>query len=186
MNKTIREIATITSGIYTKPGFDGEVYYLQASHFNKQHQFDFTVKPNLILTDSIRKHLLKCGDIIVAAKGTDNFAVVCKGKLEYSVASTIFMVVKIFEPEKVLPEYLAWFINHPHTQQHLQNSSKGSSFPSITKNDIEEIIFPIPSIIKQRYIINIDELFKKQLQIKKRILTLKEKLFQQQLLNSLK
>jgi restriction endonuclease S subunit len=186
MNKTIGEIATITSGIYAKPGFEGEVYYLQASHFNEQHQFDFSVKPNLILTDPIRKHLLKHGDILIAAKGNDNFAVVCKGKLEFAVASSVFMVIKVTEPENVLPEYLAWFINHPQTQQQLHISSKGSSFPSIAKSDIEEITLPIPSIKKQQHLIYLYELFQKQLQIKKRIITLNEKLFHQQLLNTLK
>ena len=186
MRKVIREIATITSGIYAKPGFEGEVYYLQASHFNQKHQFDLSVKPNLILTDQIRKHLLKHGDILLAAKGNDNFAVVCKGKLEYSVASTMFMVLKVTDPEQVLPEYLAWFINHPQTQLYLRNTAKGSSFPSITKTDIEELLLPIPPIEKQRDLIYINELFQKQLQIKKRIITLSEKVFHQQLLNSLK
>jgi restriction endonuclease S subunit len=141
---------------------------------------------NLGLKDQIRKHLLKQGDILVAAKGNDNFAVVCKGMLEYAVASSMFMILKIKEVDKVLPEYLAWFINHPETQNLLRITSKGTSFPSITKSDIEEIILPLPSIKKQKHLVHLDELFQRQIQLKKNIISLNEKLFQHQLINALK
>jgi hypothetical protein len=55
--------------------------------------------------------MLKDGDVLFAAKGTKNFAAVFENHNEPSVASTSFFVIRPTD-KKVLPQYLAWFLNN--------------------------------------------------------------------------
>jgi restriction endonuclease S subunit len=185
--KTIlKHIAQLSSGIYTKPDFEGDVYYVQARHFNKDGEFDFSVKPDLKLEGKIEKHLLKPGDILLAVKGTNNFAVQYKGLIEKAVASSTFIVIRLRDQNQVLPEFLCWYLNHPQTQLFFKDRSRGSAIPSITIGTIDELTVFVPTVQKQKIILELHNLRKKEKEIKRQIETLRENHIQQQLLDSIK
>ena len=185
MKNRLSEIAKIQSGIYAKPELSGEVYYIQARHFNRAHQFNTTVRPDLKLENKIEKHFLKPGDLLVAAKGNDHFAVEYKGIIKPAVASSMFMVVKI-QDKGLLPGFLAWFINHHQTQNLLSGSAKGTALPSITNNDLGNLEIPIPSLEKQKLILQIHELHLQENRLKEQINSLRERQIQQEIINALK
>jgi len=176
----------MSSGIYTKPDVDGDVYYVQAKHFNNDGEFDFSVKPELRLEGKIERHLLRAGDVLLAAKGSDNFAVQYRGLIKKAVASSIFIVIRIKDQSKVLPEFLTWYLNHPQTQLFFKDQSKGSAIPSISIGSIEDLEIFIPPIDKQRTILSISELSKKEKQIRQQLVSIRENYIQQQLFNSIK
>lgn len=186
MKSKLKAIAQLISGLYTKPDIDGEVYYVQAKHFNSNGDFDFSVKPDLKLEGKIEKHLLKTGDILLVAKGGNNFAVQYKGLIQKAVASSIFIVIRIKDQDAILADYLTWYLNHPQTQLLLKEYSKGSGIPSIAINVLSELEVYIPPLVKQRTIIELYKLRKKEKEITFYLETLREKYIQQQLLNSIK
>lgn len=164
----------------------GEVYYIQARHFDKNRQFDFSVKPDLERTNKIENHLLQKGDVLLAAKGNDNFAIVYRGRVEYAVASSMFLVIRLKDQIQITPNYLAWFLNYSPSQQYFQNSAKGTSISAITKKTVEELEIFIPSLDKQNAIVNLEELRKQERSIKSQIEVLKETNLQYQILNAIK
>ena len=185
MKVRLSDIAKIQSGIYAKPELAGEVYYVQARHFDRHHQFNTSVKPDLKADGKIDKHFLQAGDLLVAAKGSDHFAVEYKGIIKPAVASSMFMVVKI-QDKRILPTFLAWFINHPQTQNLLTGSAKGTSLPSITNTDLGSLEIPVPSIEKQKLILQIHELHLRENRLKEQINGLREKQIQQQIISAIK
>lgn len=185
MKKLLSNIASVQSGIYTKPTLSGTVKYLQVRHFDKNYQFDDTVKSNIALPDGkIERHLLKGGDILLAVKGYDHFAVMYNESIGSAVASTVFLVIRL-KSKEVLREYLVWFLNHPRTQGFLAGSSKGSNLPSITKSDVENIEVPIPSVEIQKTVLEIYKLRQQEIDIKQRIEELHELSVQHQILNAI-
>jgi restriction endonuclease S subunit len=184
LKKLLTELATVQSGIYAKPEPSAEVYYLQARHIDNKHQFNSNIAPELNLDGRINKHFLQRGDLLVAAKGKDNYAVEYNEAISPAVASSIFIVIRVKE-EQILSSFLAWYINLPHVQKILADCAKGTALPVITKSDLEKLEIPVPSIEKQQLILRIHQLHQQEISLKAQIDSLKNKQIQQEIINAL-
>lgn len=152
----LRNVAKIRTGVFAKPDRAGEILYLQAKHFDEFGNLASHPSPELKEDRSVGKHLLKPGDVLFAAKGTKNFAAVYSSELP-AVASTTFFVLTS-DSSVLLPEYLAWKLNDPSTLGMLKKNAIGSSLVSIPKSLLEDLEINIPSIEKQRLVVEIDRL----------------------------
>ncbi|MCF8234714.1 MAG: restriction endonuclease subunit S [Bacteroidales bacterium] len=182
----LKDIAKITTGIYRKASSAGDVFNLIARDFDKYGKLKPDREPSIILNESIEKHFLSKGDILFAAKGFDNFAYVFNEEVKPAVASSMFLVLKNLNRHLILPDYLAWLLNHPNTQKKFKSMARGTNLPSISKQSLGDLEIPIPNIEKQKLIIKISDLYKKELQLKDEIRKLKDKLINQKLYNTIK
>lgn len=180
----IKDIASIQTGLFAKPLAMGEVVYLQSKHFDDQGNLMAALHPDLPMEDISARHLLHVGDVLFAAKGTKNIAAVYEEHYPKAVASTSFFVIRLSAPE-VRPDYLAWFLNHPTTQVFLKAQAMGTSIPSISKQVLEEVDVPIPSIEIQTSVLSICKLRLKEKTIRRQLESLRDKQIQQQIINSL-
>lgn len=185
MKTLIKDITSIQTGLFAKPAGIGELVYLQSKHFDEYGQLLSTLQPDLMAEGISEKHLLKDGDVLFAAKGTKNFAAVFENFNEPSVASTSFFVIRPTD-NKVLPQFLAWFLNNHTTQTLLKSQAIGTSIPSISKQVLENLEMPVPDIKTQKAIIEISKLRNKEKSLKQKIETLSEKQIQQQIINAIK
>ncbi len=185
MKKQVKDIAIITSGVYSQFGQLGSATYLQSNFFNESGEWEKDIRPNLVLNKQTEKHLLNEGDILFAAKGLKNFATIVTNKMGACVASSTFLVIRI-KPElnkKILPEFLVWFFNHPNTLSYLKSKAIGTGVPSISKKVLENVEIEIPSLHTQQNIIVIDSLRKRGKYLKNEIEKLREVQIQKLLLN---
>jgi restriction endonuclease S subunit len=184
----IKHIANIQTGIFAKPIPEGQIVYLQAKHFDENGQLISSLHPELKAENISDKHLLQHGDVLFAAKGTKNFAAWYESKNQPAVASTSFFVIRVQEnfQNKILPDYLAWYINQPISQKFLKGKAMGTSIVSISKSVLEELEISIPDLQTQRAILKITQLRNSEQNLKKEIETLREKQIQQQIINAIK
>lgn len=185
MKTLIKNITNIQTGLFAKPAGIGELVYLQSKHFDEYGQLHSVLHPDLIAEGISEKHLLKNGDVLFAAKGTKNFATVFENFNEPSVASTSFFVLRPTD-KKVLPDYLAWFLNSHSTQTLLKGQAIGTSIPSISKQVLENLEITVPNIEIQKAILQITKLRNKEKSLKQKIESLREKQIQQQIINAIK
>ncbi|MCA6429858.1 MAG: restriction endonuclease subunit S [Cytophagales bacterium] len=185
MKTLIKHITNIQTGLFAKPAGIGELVYLQSKHFDEYGQLHSVLHPDLLAVGISEKHLLKDGDVLFAAKGTKNFAAVFENHNEPSVASTSFFVIRPTD-NKVLPQFLAWFLNNHTTQTLLKGQAIGTSIPSISKQVLENLEMPVPEIKTQKAIVEISKLRNKEKSLKQKIETLREKQIQQQIINAIK
>lgn len=185
MKTLIKDITNIQTGLFAKPAGIGELVYLQAKHFDEYGQLHSILHPDLLAEGISEKHLLKDGDVLFAAKGTKNFAAVFENHNEPSVASTSFFVIRLAD-KKVLPQYLAWFLNNHTTQTLLKGQAIGTSIPSISKQVLENLEIPVPDIKTQKAIVEISKLRNNEKSLKQKIEALREKQIQQQIINVIK
>ena len=187
MRTTLKHIASIQTGVFAKPGPDGEVIYLQAKHFDEAGQISAELHPDLMADAISEKHLLRQGDVLFAAKGVRNFAAVYNLE-EPAVASTSFFVIRLEEEfkQRILSEFLAWLINHPVAQAYLKGQAMGSSIVSISKGVLEELEISVPAVETQKLVLNISKLRNKEIELRQQIETLRDKQIQQQILNAIK
>jgi restriction endonuclease S subunit len=188
LKEILKHIASIQTGIFAKTVSNGEIVYLQAKHFNENGLLNTILHPDLKEDNITEKHLLRHGDVLFAAKGTKNFAAWYESKNLPAAASTSFFVIRVNEnfQNKILPEYLVWFINHPSSQKVLKGKAMGTSIVSISKSALEELEIYIPDLQTQKAILKISHLRNSEKNLKQQIEILREKQIQQQIMNSIK
>lgn len=169
----LSKIATIKSGVFAKGDANPDVYYIQSTDFNKQRSWDKKLNPILSSSEKLKKHILNSGELLFAAKGKDFFAVMYDGKYTPAVASSTFIVLQVHH-SGVLPDFIAWFLNHPKTQSLLWSFAKGSGTPSISISVLEDIEITIPEMSKQIAILELDRLQKEEKKLHKQIYKLRE------------
>lgn len=184
MKTLIKEITHIQTGLFAKPSDKGEVVYLQSKHFDEYGQLHAVLYPDLMADGISEKHLLKDGDVLFAAKGNKNFAAVFENHNEPSVASTSFFVLRQ-TGNKVLPRYIAWFLNHTTTQNVLKEMARGTSIPSIRKSVLEDLEIVIPSLENQKIIVTLSELALKETEIRMKVLERRKQIIEQQIFNAI-
>jgi len=178
--RRIYDITNIQTGIFAKPADTGDIVYLQAKHFDENGQLAASLQADLSANGISDKHILKHGDILFAAKGTKNFAAVYEKYNLPAVASTSFFVLRSTD-KNVLPEYLAWFLNHPNTLTLLKAQAIGTSIPSISKQVLESLEIKIPDVETQQTILKIANLRKQEKNLKQQIEFLTDKQIQAKL-----
>lgn len=184
METELRNIAIIQTGYFAKPSMGGDYVYLQVKHFDENGQFINSLHPDLSKNNIPDKHILKKDDVLFAAKGNKNFAVCYKLSL-LALASTSFFVVRLHD-KRVLPEFLAWFLNHPNTQKVLKGKAIGTAISSISKSVLETLEIPIPEMQTQQTILKIAQLQNKKNILQDRIKTLNEYHINQSIFNILR
>lgn len=188
MVKILGNIALTKSGIYSKPDISPDVLYLQAVDFNPFGKLNKDVKPYLHFTDSLCKHLLEVGDILFAAKGSNNFAIVFREEMQKAVASSSFIVLRI-DPnfhDGIIPEYLAWFLSNTNEFIKLHSQQLGTTIPSISIKDLKKIEIQVPDIATQILVSKIDVLRKRERDLHQQIEKLKNKRIKKGLLTSIR
>lgn len=185
MKTSLKAVAALHSGIYAKPDRDGEVFYIQARHFDSNGVFDRSILPDLKLEGKIGNHLLRPSDVLLVAKGYHNFAANYQNHMGKAVASSVFTIIRIQEPEAVIPDYLTWYLNHPRAQAFFKTESRGSDLPSLNQKSLEDFEVIIPSLPKQRAIVAFHALCKKERELRQRLETLRDNRDQQLLLQAI-
>lgn len=96
------------------------------------------------------------GDVVFMAKGTRNDAAVIGEVPPNTVCTPNFYHIRL-KPDvsQVLPEFLAWQLNHVDAQRYFATCSQGSAAPSITKSQLGALPITIPAIDKQRLMVKL-------------------------------
>ena len=185
MKTNLKHIASIQTGLFAKSDVEGDIVYLQVKDFDEHGLIRQPLHADLKEKTAYEKHLLQSGDVLFAAKGNNNFAVLFEEQDKECVASTTFFVIKLFN-KTILPGYLTFYLNHPNTQKLLKANAIGSSIASISKTVLEELEITIPDISTQKNIIHISDLQKKEKQLRHQIEMLRDKQIQQQIIKAIK
>lgn len=97
---------------------------------------------------------LQAGDILVAARGDTNYAVVVGAPPAgfQAVAAPHFYVLRS-QKAGLLPAFLAWLINQQPSQRYLAQHAEGSVTKSIRRSVLESLPVVLPPMAKQQAIV---------------------------------
>lgn len=176
--KTIlADIADIKSWFFTHTAEVWDISYLQAKNFNDFGELRGELIPDLKKEDIQDKHLLMSWDILFCAKWTRNFAAVYKESYGKCVASSTFLVIRIHNKNLFLPWFIALILNNLKSSNYFrEHNLTGTTVQSISKKTIESFdIWNIP-IEKQKHLLELYNLHKKQIDIHERLIEKKDTL----------
>jgi Restriction endonuclease S subunits len=161
LKKRLNQIASVRSGIFLKPHEPTQVKYLQAKDFDDTGELNGVLYPVVSTSKISDKHYLKGGDVLFAAKGWKNFAAICDNDMLPAVASTSFLVISLVV-DYISPKFLVWWLNSEKVQEFLKGMAKGTSIPSISKVQIEDLEIPVLPLEVQEKLIQLAVLKRKE------------------------
>ncbi len=162
----------IRTGLFAKPILSGDIVYLQVRHFDEMGNLTSNLNADLKADGIANKHLLKSGDVLFAAKGWKNFATIYRSDFP-AVASTAFFVLRTDE-KVLLPEFLAWRLNSPSTKSRLKRKAIGSAIVSISKSVLSDLELKLPTLEKQKLILEISRLSTAEQALRTKIAALRQ------------
>ncbi|MCB9264787.1 MAG: restriction endonuclease subunit S [Lewinellaceae bacterium] len=179
MNKKLEDIAAISTGVFKKGSPSGTAYYLQAKHFDEYGRFhpEGIITPEISMDGRLRKHLLQDGDILLVSKGFSNKACLYPAEVGPALASSTFLVISV-KDEGVYPEYIQWYLNTSAMQAILSSLARGTRIPSLSKKALAKVEVQIPSIQRQKQILEMQRLWEKERALTFELIELKEALYQ--------
>jgi len=93
-------------------------------------------------------------DVLFAARGSRNYAVLVDQDREWVISSPHFYILRV-KDEALLPEFLVWQLNQKPLQNYFDRVAEGSLTKSVRRSILEEVQITIPSIEKQKQILGL-------------------------------
>ncbi len=106
--------------------------------------------------DAVKEHhLAQKGDLVFRSRGHVTTAAVILEDPGKAVVSAPLLRIRITRPDIVMHEYLNWFISQRDAQIFLASRAKGTIQKMISKQAIEELEVALPSMEKQKSIVDL-------------------------------
>jgi len=130
-----------------------------------------------VSNDELEDHYFtKEGDVLMRL--SQPYTAVCIDK-EYSglLIPSYFAIIKV-DQSKVMPRYIAWYLNTWNVKKELERSQAGSRIPSTNQHVLKTIPIIAASLSKQKALIELYQLHQKEKRLYKKLIEEKELLFQ--------
>jgi hypothetical protein len=115
------------------------------------------VQTRVALPEGPGKHVLHYGDVLFIGRGVRNEAATFVGDVSNVVAAPHLFVLRP-KSDLAFPDYLAWFLNLPETQEKIHTLRSGSAVPFVPMSAFAALEVPLPSIEMQNHIAGIQKL----------------------------
>lgn len=162
----LRDICTIQMG-YTarkrlEPIAEGGVLALQLRDVSAGQQVRIDLLERVQLDDAASRYLVHDGDVIFRSRGEQTMATVIEGAANEKVVAILPLMILRPDPARALPEYVAWAMNLPASQRHLDANSQGGSIRMVPKSAIDDLPIDLPNLATQRRIVAIAALARQE------------------------
>ncbi|MGP9632080.1 restriction endonuclease subunit S [Halomonas sp. AOP43-A1-21] len=118
--------------------------------------------------------VLQQGDVVIAAKGSENYASVFLGKDQNIVPSSQLLILSAIDIERLSPAFLCWLLNYPETQHKLSELQAGTKIYSMSKKALQQLKVPIPDLDAQEKILHLSQLFEEEQRLTQALLNNRE------------
>lgn len=110
---------------------------------------------------NVDRYLVTKDDVLFLSRGLNNAAIIIEAPLHKTLAAYYFYILRA-DPKRILPEYLAWFINQPTAQAYFESAGQGSMVKMVPKSIFEELEVQLPPLKTQKAIAELNALQKKE------------------------
>lgn len=120
--------------------------------------------------------LLESGDVVLVAKGDQNYAAIFRDNENKVVPSSQFLVLTVKATEKLSPEFLCWLLNYPDIQKKLAEFQVGTKIYSISKKSLQSLQVPLPSREIQQKLLHMETLMDQEIRLTHALLKNRERM----------
>ncbi|MFH1964723.1 MAG: restriction endonuclease subunit S [Acidobacteriota bacterium] len=158
----IKQGATVQMGYSFRSRLEasrgGDVAVIQMKDLLDDNTVDCSGLMKIDLEAVKEHHLARKGDLVFRSRGQVTTAAVLRESPGKAVVAAPLLRIRITKPDKVLPEYLNWFISQRDAQIFLTSRAGGTMQKMISKQVIEDLEVSLPSLEQQKKIVELASL----------------------------
>lgn len=151
------QLCTFQMGYTTRarlePAVAGGVLTLQLRDISPEGEIEHATLTRAHLPDVADRYLVGSGDVIFRSRGERSTAVAISSAMSEKAVAILPLMILRPAPSVITPEFLAWSINLPASQRHLDASAQGASIRMVPKSALDELRLDVPDIATQQRIV---------------------------------
>ncbi|MBI9108659.1 MAG: restriction endonuclease subunit S [Spirochaetales bacterium] len=176
MKEKLKNIATVQVGYSFRSrleaSYSGDVAVIQMKDLLQDNTVNCGGLMKIDMEAVKVHHLVQKGDLVFRSRGQVTTASVILEDPGKAVVAAPLLRIRVTRPEKVLPEYLNWYISQRDAQAFFTSKADGTVQKMISKLTIEDLEVVLPSLEQQKNIVELASLSSREQKILK---TLAEK-----------
>lgn len=122
------------------------------------------------------RYFVRGGEVVFRSRGEQNYAAAIRGQLAEPAVVIVPLIIVRPDPDRILPEYLAWAVNQPDAQRTLAGEAQGTGLRMIPMAALENLEIVVPDLPTQKQIVALDGLAKLEGQLLRQLASRKEEL----------
>ena len=162
MNLKIKQLATVRTGYSFRSrleaSMDGKVAVIQMKDLLQDNTVGCKKLVKIEMETVKEHHLSQKGDLVFRSRGQITTAAILLEDPGRAVVAAPLLRIRITKPDKILPEYLKWYISQRDAQIFLASRAKGTVQKMIGKQSIEDLEVYLPTLEQQRNIVDLANL----------------------------
>lgn len=136
-----------------EPAISGGVLALQLRDVPADGDIRLDTAQRVERGDIAERYLVTDGDIIFRSRGDRTTATVVSGAGDETVAAILPLIILRPNRSIVTPDFVAWTINLPASQRHLDSSAQGGSLRMVSKSALDGLRIDVPDLASQQRIV---------------------------------
>lgn len=108
------------------------------------------------------RYFVRAGDVVFRSRGDRNTASALSERLREPALAVLPLIVLRPKRDVVTPEYLAWAINQPPAQRHLDVTARGTNIRMIPRSSLDDLEIDVPDLETQKKIVAVDRLAERE------------------------
>ena len=136
-----------------EPADSGGVLALQLRDVSADGEIRLETAQRVERGDIADRYLVTDGDIIFRSRGDRTTATVVSGAGDETVAAVLPLIILRPDRSIVTPDFVAWSINLPASQRHLDSSAQGGSLRMVSKSALDDLRIDVPDLASQKRIV---------------------------------
>jgi restriction endonuclease S subunit len=185
MRKKLKELAAIQVGYtFRVPPSSlniGDVAVIQARDLATANTVAVDGLARIQIESPKDHHLVKPGDLVFKSRGGKFTSAIVADYPGVAVVAGPLFRIRV-SSLRLVPEYLNWFICHATTQKILAGLAKGTMQQMISKEALEDLEIPVPSLDRQKVIVALASLGEEERNLMIRITEQRERIISAQLI----
>ena len=162
MNLKIKQLATVRTGYSFRSrleaSMDGKVAVIQMKDLLQDNTVGCKKLVKIEMETVKEHHLAQKGDLVFRSRGQITTAAILLEDPGRAVVAAPLLRIRITKPDKILPEYLNWYISQRDAQIFLASRAKGTVQKMISKQSIEDLEVCLPTMKQQKEIVELAKL----------------------------
>ncbi|NMA41901.1 MAG: restriction endonuclease subunit S [Oligosphaeraceae bacterium] len=162
MKVKIKNIARVQMGYSFRSrieaAVDGNVSVIQMKDLSNDNTVNCSDLVSVDLSSVKVHHLAQKGDLVFRSRGLLTTSAVLLEDPGKAVVAAPLLRIRVTKPDKVLPEYLNWYIGQRKAQIFLASRAGGTAQKMISKETIEDLDVALPSLETQKSIVELARL----------------------------
>lgn len=159
MKVIIKKLATVQVGFSFRSRLEaslcGDVSVIQMKDLLDDNTVDCGHLMKIDMDDLKAHHIAQKGDLIFRSRGLVTTSAILRDDPGKAVVAAPLLRIRITAPDRLLPEYLNWYISQREAQVFLNSRAMGTVQQMITKQAIEELEVALPNLERQSQIVEL-------------------------------